>query len=354
MIQRNCSVCILGGGPAALLSQALLLRKGISSCIFAKSVLGNLAPLRVGEVRITPIPIFVSPETHLFRQLTLGQLTDSDYVTTNYSPEASSDVSDNILPGSYAEFILQQYPDGAKRLIITKKHLGTLPFRCDLPGLRRKVLSHYPPGHLPPRRVGFNEGISPYLRSIERVQCHQVVNEDVLAVDVDKQRIITKSYQVTYERLISTLPLLDFLALAAIKTPLTTVGGDAQMVVASTRQLKGRNQLIYDCDATSPVYRAFIPRDNVVVAQVARAHWDIKDLAIAARVQELFAFSDRPIVVKRLTVRSCYPLGLSDYSLRDVIIADLEQLGVTLFGRLAQWEYLDLEELDWERIECLF
>ena len=200
---------------------------------------------------------------------------------------------------------------------------------------------------------GFSAGISSYLRYVERTPNLLVVNEAVLAVDVENRRVTTNSHQVTYDRLISTLPLLDFLALASIKTSLTTLSEGAQMVVASTRQLRRQNQLIYDCDSTSPVHPAFIPVDNIVLAQVAREHWEKDVTVITARVQELFDFDDQPVAVKRLTLPSCYPLALSDSALRDKIISDLKRSGVTMFGRLAQWEYLDLEELDWEIIECL-
>ncbi len=353
MNQRHSSVSILGGGPAALLSQIFLSRNGVSSCIFAESLLGNLAPLQIGEARVAPIPIFITPGTFLAGQLALGPLLETDQIDTRYTTVVRSHADDRPRPGSYADFMTQQYADAERRLIITKKHTGQLAFERDLPGLRRKVLSHYPVGHAPTRRVGFTDGVSPFLSFVERQQRITAIDDAVVAVDVAKRCFFTRSQRVTYDHLVSTLPLLNFLTLAGMQTSLTTVSGGAQLVVASTRNLARRNQLIYDCDSNSPIHRVFIPRDHFVIAQVSRAHWDSADLTITARIQELCQFDDLPVTIRRMTVHDCYPLGLSDYSLRDEIIGDLRRSGVTLFGRLAQWEYLDLEELEWERITSL-
>lgn len=353
MNQRSCRVCILGGGPAALMAEAMLRKKGVETCIVAESILGNLMPIHIGGVRVAPIPIFVSQGTYLFRQMARNPLADSDFVTTNFSPLSNCDETDEIMSGSYAEFMMQKYPDAGRRLTITKKHVGPIAFQQDLPELRRKVQAHYPPGHTPTRREGFSDGVSPYLRYLECMPSTVTIREKVLAVDIEKRCVNTNSHRVKCDRIISTLPLLDFLALANIKTSLTIVGGGAQILVASTSNWSGRNQLIYDCDGRSPVHRVFTPREGFVIAQIARAHWGIDDLAVTTRMQSLCDFADRPTVVGRITAQNVYPLASSNFELKNEIIRDMEHAGVTIFGRLAQWEYLDLEDLNWERIECL-
>lgn len=351
---RHSPVCILGGGPAALLSQALLRHKGVAADVVADTLTGSLTPMQVGGVRVSPVPVFVSPESALFRKLAWGPLTDADRVTTGYSPTMPGPATDEALPGSYAEFMTQRYPDAQQRLIITKKHVGPVVFQRDLPGLRRKVLAHYPAGRAAARRVGFCDGVSPYLHYLERNPGPDALLESVRAIDIARRRVTTSTHRViTYERLICTLPLMHFLALANIATSLTALSGGAQLVVASCRQAAPRNHLLYDCDVASAVHRVFIPREGFVIAQVARGHWDADTAMITTRIQQLFDFGDPPIVLKRLTIPACYPLALSDYAQRDALVDTLQGSGVTLFGRFAQWEYLDLEELNWERIECL-
>ena len=80
---------------------------------------------------------------------------------------------------------------------------------------------------------------------------------------------------------------------------------------------------------------------------MARSSWHEPADAIAQRVRELLGFEHSPRVVSTLDTLGCYPLGVSDYSEKAQLMAMLRSHDVTMFGRFAQWEYRDLDELDW-------
>jgi hypothetical protein len=218
--------------------------------------------------------------------------------------------------------------------------------------LCRKVLAHHPVDGRIVERIGFCAGVSLYLHFIERERVRSI-DGSIQSIDTARKVVTTSSDRITYDRLISTLPLLEFLSLARIPTTLTTFAAGAQLLVARTKGPVTPNDLIYDCDAASSIHRVFVPCEGYVIIQVARPDWGVEEEAITRRVQVLFDHAEPPTILRKFTLQACYPLAVSDYAQRDALIDDLEGIGVTLFGRFAEWEYRDIEELNWERIECL-
>ena len=88
-----------------------------------------------------------------------------------------------------------------------------------------------------------------------------------------------------------------------------------------------------------------------MVVHVAREHWYAPKSDLARRVQVLLGFTHAPKWKDCITLANCYPLGVSDYALKACIRTELEARGVLLFGRFGEWEYRDLEELDWGRCD---
>lgn len=346
-------VCVLGGGAAALITNELLRRKGVSCCIIASSFLGNLAPIKVGINRISPVPIFIGYDSALYEKLGFGSPSGEDFVTTEYSGVFGIIRKEDIATNSFAESVERTYQDSKKRLIITRKHLGRLPFDHELPGLNRKVQAQHNPDRRAIRRIGFTEGVSPYLKFVESAPKPHVIAEQLVQVDIKRQCVTTINRQIFYKQLVSTIPLLEFLSVSKIPNTLQTSSAGAQIYVFEARDTNHQNSLIYDCDARSPVHRVYAPPGNFVIAQIAYEQWGANDEAIGARISDLLGREIEAVSVKKITINNCYPLALSDYQQRDEIMKTLEGSGVTTFGRLGQWEYLDLEELDWGRIECL-
>lgn len=352
VVKNRAPVCILGAGPAALLAQAFLRRKGLDPIVVAESDFGNLKPMRHQGVRLGLVPIFPRADSELFQRMQWEPSRAADRVAVSFHG-GCEDVRDAVAPGSHAEFITRNFEDSRRRLVLAKKHAGAQVFTHALPELRRKVVATYCGAPRGGSQLGFADGVSLYLRYLERERCGTTVGEPVLRIDLANRRVTTPSRDIGYDRLVSTLPMADFLRLAGMGAPLELLGGGAQIAVAKASQPIGANQLVYDCDAQTPIFRAFVPRDGFVLAQVAPGHWQADSERIAERIAQLFALRAVPQVLRRFTIDDCYPLAVSDDARRQQVFDDLERSGVTLFGRAAEWKYLDLDELDWGRVDRL-
>jgi hypothetical protein len=345
-------ICILGAGPAALLSQAFLRKKGVKPMVVGESVLGNLSPMRHEGARVGLVPIFPIQESDLFQRIAAEAPAAPEPVAITFA-QGAEELTDAITPGSHAEFLAQSFGDRQQRLILAKKHVGCEAFTRPFPELRRKVVASYPQVKRTRTLVGFAEGVSAYLHYIERAQFSVSVPERIVKVDLAKRCIVTASSEIRYDQLVCTLPIPDLVRLAGIAPRVAFVGSGVQTAVAAVEEPLSANRVVYDCAARSPIFRAFVPRPGFIVAQVARGEWDAASGAIATRIAELFGLAAAPRILRRFTIDNCYPLAVSDEARRDELFHQLERSGTVLFGRAAQWRYLDLDELDWERIDGL-
>jgi GT2 family glycosyltransferase len=344
------AICILGGGPAALLAQAFLRRKGVEPIVVAESEFGNLRPMRHRDGRVGLVPIFPREDSELFKRMQAGPSPAADRVAVSFHG-GCEDVHDAVAPGSHAEFITRTFADSRRRLVLAKKHAGAQVFTRALPELRRKVVATYPTAARGGSHLGFADGVSLYLSYLERERCGSTFGEPVLRIDLPRRRVTTRSREIAFDRLVSTLPMPEFMRLAGMRMPIELLGGGAQIVVAKAAQPVAANRLVYDCDGATPIFRAFVPRDGFVLAQVAPGQWRADSSRIAERIAQLFALDAAPHVLRRFTIDNCYPLAVSDDGHRQQVFDDLEGSGVTMFGRAAEWKYLDLDELDWDRID---
>ena len=351
-MKARVPVCILGAGPAGLLAHAFLRARGCDPAIVAQSALGNLQPMQHDGLRVGIVPIFPPEDSDLFRRMAWKPAGSSDIVTVSYV-QGEEGPPGAISPGSHADFLVQSFSDIRRRLVLASKHAGEGVFQRGYPELRRKVASTYPQARRPRNYVGFCEGVSYYLRYIERAGLGALPVEQILGIDVAGRRVVTESREIGYEQLVCTLPITDFLRMATLRTNLEFVGTGAQLAVGVADGPVDCNHMVYDCDALSPVFRAFVPRSGFIVAQVAQGHWRSDPGPIAGRLQQLFGLEAAPRLVRRLDIGNCYPLAVSNGAERDRLVRELEDSGITLFGRGAQWQYLDLDELDWRRIDRL-
>lgn len=346
------SVCTLGGGAAGLLGDLFLRRMAIDSTVVSKSSYGIIAPVLSGVIRFSPVPIFINAASDLFRRMGWEQMRGADYLKVTHLDVAANDTPQaTIRSGSYAEFLVERYDGAVLPLILAQKHLGPVVFTDALPEVRRKVMSHYPPagGRGKPERIGFLNGLCPYFVYLERQPRGRIVPETVRRIDLRGHCVFTRSHTIHYDHLIVTIPLLEFLQLAGMQTKLAVRAAGAKFVVLKTDEPLTPNVMIYDGNERSAVYRAFIPRTEIVIVQLARSSWDSSLSELTARVQELLGLAGEPRVLRHFTIEDCYPLAVSDYGLKRLIEDELHKSAVTLFGRFSQWEYRDLDELEWER-----
>lgn len=343
----HASVCILGGGPSALLCNVLLRQNGVTPLLVANAFYGMLSPFQHRGLSFTAIPVFANVDSPLYQRMR-GTDVGADPLRVHYvdydgpTPNAEPDRD------SYGAFLRIRYGEDSFAVGLAAKHLGPIVHSHELPELRSKVLRHY--GTATPRasRLGFLEGMSPYYVYIQQhLALLELVPERIDAIDLREHTVLTSSRRIEYDRLICTIPFAQFLALARVHSNLRVETGDARFMVLETHDDAVPNDLVYDCRSSSPVYRVFVPRRGIAVVQMARSSWHEPPDAIAQRVRELLGFEHSPRVVSTLDTLGCYPLGVSDYSEKAQLMAMLRSHDVTMFGRFAQWEYRDLDELDW-------
>jgi hypothetical protein len=353
MRRIDTEVCILGGGPAALLAQLLLRAKGMEAFVVGASSLGSLLPLQVGAKRINAVPIFLTEGTFWHQRLIECVGTEHMAVKLDYSPTLGTHGSESIGRNSYSQFLEQNHADSNRRLIITKKQLGPRAFVDDYPALRRKVAAHYPSEGKRPSRIGFVDGLSPYLSLLEEANAGVTLTEDVSRIDVDGRLVETPSTSVSYRYLVSTLPLARFLRLSHIDAELVCFGAGAQILVSRSPESFQSNYVIYVCDGSSSVHRVFTPHNDIAITQVSHPSWGASTSSILERTRYLLNVDAKLESIQRFAMQDCYPLGVSDEFLLEEIVRHLETLNVTLFGRFGEWVYKDLEELDWGKIQTL-
>jgi hypothetical protein len=278
-------------------------------------------------------------------------LPDSDTLSVKYSNFVDRGGRSTAKEGSHADFLMKARTDeSAFAVTMAVKHLGMVVYERAFPELEWKVRTHYCDGAKSPRRIGFSEGVSPYLPFIERNLGSSDLPEMIVRVDLKKRCVTTSRRTIFYDRLISTVPLRRFLELADVDCPIQTEAGGGHFVSFATDEGVVPNHLIYDTDSLSPIYRTFAPRPEIIVAQVAVGHWSESADVLALRLQQFLDLRTPLRLLGRVTIDECYPLRLSDYTMKAELVETLSRAGVTLFGRFAEWTYRDLEELDWAAI----
>jgi hypothetical protein len=142
----HTDVCILGGGPAAILSCHFLRQKGIESVMVANSPLGMLSPITVNGQRIASIPIFINSGSHMYLRLMRESPSFGVPLQIAYANLEMSATRSAIHPHSYASFVTKRFPHYRLPLLLAEKHLGPVVLTDELPELRRKLMRHYPDG----------------------------------------------------------------------------------------------------------------------------------------------------------------------------------------------------------------
>lgn len=351
MSTLRTKLCILGGGPAALLCGRFLLDRGIDVITIAASRHGMLSPIEIDGIRFSAVPIFVDPESGLFSRLNWEGDAPQDLLKVEYVGTSESGRRKTPTPGSVAEFLTRLHDDPTRAIVLARKHMGQTIDEEDIPELREKIRRHYIMKPQRQKRLGFHEGLSPYLHYLLKRPEVAIIYDTVEKIDVANKYVAGRLNTVHFERLISTIPLDQFLALSNFNTGLATESGGAHFALFRTDEDIEINRLIYDCNPMSETYRLFVPVRGIIIAHSARQHWYASRTSVARRVQTLLGLTEVPMWKSCLTLPKCYPLEVSDYALKECIRRELETQGILLFGRFGEWEYRDLDELDWGRCD---
>lgn len=351
-VNIDVDFCILGGGPTALLLASVLKKEKTRFLLITEKLEGALVRLNVNGRIFNPIPIFPAINSYLYTKLNLDEIfPHNEQLRFEYANLLDVDILKLCLPDSAGATLYRT--QGAQSLALSRKQFGEIVMKKPLQRLQDKVARHYSPNGQSFSRLGFANGISAYLTYINQQSPFPVIDGKITSVDVNAQKVFIEKIEIRYKYLISTIPLPEFFTYANIEDELSFVSTSAQFYVFQTEAHLSANQIIYDCDINSCVYRVFIPHEHFLSVQVAHDCQNQNPSKILDRVQELLHNNNLFRYIQTINLKNCYPLDVIPLAKHEKIRSLLEQKGVYLFGRISQWEYLDLHELDWKLIDQL-
>jgi len=291
--------------------------------------------------RFNYLPVFPVARTALARRLAAQNRCRSDlFLQVRYVREQHSACTDEVLYRT-------------RQIILTKKLFG-LSADDPIPSeLQAKIARQYALHRPLPPRLGFIEGLSPYHQRADESPVRWLEGT-VAKVDFQAHRLVLASGStISFQRLVSTIPLPRLLRLVgAGDGTLRCVAESARFVMFSSTELLAVNQLTYDCEETSPLYRVFTPTDRIIVAQATHGTASTVD-AIAASVREVLRLDSIPVFIAERRIDPAYPLAIEPSGGLLKLQAELARNGILLFGRFGCWEYKDLHELNWELVDDL-
>lgn len=327
-------VCVVGGGVAASFAAEQLLQAGASVVQLCDRVGDGMRPMELERKTFNVLPVFpVLGDSRTRRMLESGAAREDARLSVTHRASGAS---------------LSLEPAGYRTRLFAKKLFGidSEPYPAEL---QRKIARHY--GPRPLERLGFVDGVSPFWRYIRDLPV-QRVNWTGSSINLAKRRVNGET-AFAYGRLIWTrpLPLLTKelpMATSVIGTR-TFVAADAHFMVFQVSEKTDSNHIVYDLTASAPVVRAFSPCPGVLVAQVASGEAS-SPATVGETCRNLMDLKGSCRHITDVRAAGVYPLEVIPDIDRSAIRNDLDALGVTIFGRFGQWEYLDIHELDWDAL----
>lgn len=348
MMRRNqgeCDlydICIVGDGIASAILADQLGQRNTCSVAWVKTPGSpSLETQNCCGETISVLPMFPVAGASLTSQLWLGDDSGlrSNVLDISYAEELkSSSAFHRSLSGKDSQAVLTWKLFGCKQD-------APLPLE-----VKRKISRHYENGFATSVRYGFQGGISPYVRYVQQASLAPVAGP-VTHLDLDRRRIrLATGRDIQFKALVWTKPLPLLLKHLGLGHGIDFHGLPTRFIICSTRVPIPENQLVYDCNQQSPIYRVFSPLENILVIQTSIHAATIAAASVSAAASRLLGIPEC-IVEKDIHVSLAYPLEFSPDEARHNIRSTLRDHGVFLFGRYATWEYLDLHELDWGVID---
>ncbi len=344
---------IAGTGPAALFHQLHLRKQSKVVCNIGTGMYGQLSPDAIpqnGE-KVHILPIFPVFGSDLWKQLDVDFSNVSELTLKKINHNGSKKPTDYD-ENSYTEYLTQINGDTNIPFILSYKQFGDIIYHEELSELKKKVKRNYRSGDPRFTKVGFDEGLSLYYRFLKKNEPYSILPHKIKKIDVENRVVYAETVNIQYENLIYCLPLPTFFKLSAVRRNFDLVYSDALFYTytCTDPQLQP-NTLYYDCNINSNIYRAFIPKENVLAVQVARNSWSKTPSDIARELTSLLNLQSPPKRIDTHRYKKCYPLDVTDRKAKENLIKSLKEKNIYLSGRFGTWSYIDLHEVDYELFE---
>ena len=320
--------------------------------------MGSLSTLKIQGQEINAVPIFPVYQSPLYKDLWKESGIKHDFLEYIYYGDIAREFSkiqplvSNVNTNSYATRCYQKSKSihAQKNILLAYKLLGKVIFTNRLRRLNDKVTRHYG-SNMPNARIGFINGLSAYYEKLRTIP-GEVLSEDIKEIDIDKKIVFTTQSEISYRLLISTLNLRGMMRKVRGAPDVQLISKPASFFVVKTSSPLEPHKVIYDLELESPIYRVFTIGLNIALVQLSILHsmevGDAKPI-----VDRLKQFLGQKLSVEfehSYTIEDAYPLDSSSDMELNHFMSELEEKGVILLGRYAEWEYVDLHELDFSRI----
>jgi len=233
--------------------------------------------------------------------------------------------------------------------VLTRKLVGPRCLSERLPELGRKISRKYDGGRAGVR-AAFVAGQSPYRHWLRRTES-AAPRPLAEVIRVQTGKLVTNTGRRVTESVLLCSPLPEFAAMWGESEAGVFDCESAELLHVAVEGELGENLLFYDCDWRSPVYRVFTVDHGSVVVQLAKDHHGATLSSIEPWLERLVPGLRTRALLRRVRWSGCYPLDRSQPKGEMRMDGLLRESGVVPFGRVAQWQYLDLCDLNWSVID---
>lgn len=347
----SCDVCVLGAGPAGLAISKYFEQNGVDVVCVGKQLYGQLAPIKHDLGLFNPLPMVLTGAGSFPLYDDIGIVDNSKLIVTKHGESKGQRLS-MPLPGSFVDFLQHGHGDIVPQVLAVKQ-FGSVVLERPCEELRKKFENNYNlDGRAKSEKVGHKLGLSPYYYIVKKNLPSQIVNEEINQLNCDGPHLVeTENHEIEASCLISTIPLPDFLEYFDDYHHLSFDSASGSFNVFSSKSPLVENSLLYDLDEDSPLYRVFVPHPHFAVAQVVDS--SVGGSCTCEYVEQFIESTSSLELMQNIRLENCYPLGVGSVHEKEIILRELEKKNVFTFGRYGQWEYRDLHELKWEKVDAM-
>jgi hypothetical protein len=167
-------------------------------------------------------------------------------------------------------------------------------------------------------------------------------------VDPSASTVHTDFGSVTYGTLVVSVPLAEFCTLLPkrYRPDLDLISSPGEFVVYSTEEHGQDNLVVYDCDPESPIFRVFTPSSRTATAHLSSASRPVEPPDVEKRLATLLGLKKAVSKARHISYPICYPLDITGVDAVEAFFANMRDLRIVFHGRMAEWKYIDLDDLD--------
>lgn len=340
---------VLGAGPTGLFAADWISRNIDPDVVTvgARSM-GMLEPVEFDGRLVTILPVF--PQ----RDQVFPKIRDEgpDLVLTHAGSPAVPECRVSPAPHSYAARAMREFAPAS--LSLAWKQFGRRIWQEPLLEVQRKVERTYSATSAKsPVRIGYVRGESPYAHELRTaIRRLRVINARPIEITDDRTIVLDNQMRLPYRHIINTLPLPTIARILKLPDPGGAFAAAKFLLAHIVPTVPSR--LIYDLDPGSLVFRVLTPCADIALVQLSLSHACVAQDVLRGRVECLLGVKVIEFHPHSFSFPRAYPLDPPSARGASIIAATAESCNMLNIGRFAEWRYIDLHEISWEkRLGCI-